>query len=66
MTDKPTYAGHEISAEELERLRTIIEGLDTIGEDVSDDMRNLIERWLPDLAGKLPPKSDPTDEKEGS
>ena len=56
MTKPPTLNGHELTDEDLERLREQIESFDHIDE-VGDEMRELIaERW-PHLLSKVePPK----------
>jgi hypothetical protein len=49
--------GRELSADQLEALRHELESFDSFDE-VSDEMRGIIERNWPHLAAKLPPREE--------
>jgi hypothetical protein len=55
MSKKPTFRGRVLSPGEMKQLRREVEGFDTI-DVIDDEMRELIEREWPDLAGKLRPR----------
>jgi hypothetical protein len=59
MARKPptTFRGRVLSAAELREIRKQVEEFDSI-EAIDDEMRALIEDEWPDLAHKLPPRSD--------
>ena len=51
----PNIFGRRLSDAELEEIRTMLEGMDSI-DAASPEIRELIETRWPDLAAKLAPK----------
>jgi hypothetical protein len=45
-----------LTPEQLEELRLVVEGMDTI-EAISDDVREIVEKHWPELVAKLPPRT---------
>jgi len=55
MSPKPTLNGRALSDDELERIRDVIERLDTICI-IDDEVRKLVASQWPHLLAKLPPE----------
>lgn len=55
MARKPTFRGRILLPGELKQIRREVESFDTI-DLIDDEMRELIEREMPDLVSKLPPR----------
>ncbi len=55
MSKKPTFRGRVLSSGEMKLLRRKVEDFDSI-DVVDGELRELIEREWPDLAGRLPPR----------
>ena len=51
------YHGRPLEPDELESVRQQIEQFDTI-EAIDPEMRGIVERNLPQLIAKLPPKDE--------
>jgi UTP-glucose-1-phosphate uridylyltransferase len=56
---RPIFRGYVMTPARLKRLRKELLEFEQITE-LSDDMRELIEKQWPELAHKLPPKTPPS------